>query len=136
MPLIPQPARQGQRLGVILGGLAHVAEQLLMKAAAGEQAALGDPVLALTGLVQRLLGKPHRPRKIVIALGRLGPALQPGDAPLHLCRIVTTVGRQNRDPRTKLPHRWSMVFQLLQLPGQTGLGERRLRSPGGGHSQP
>ncbi len=81
---IAEPAGQHQRLLVVLLGLLHVAEHLLMKGAAGQQTCLGDPVLAGPGTGQFLVGKVHHGTVLVVPLGRHGPALQPHDAPLHV----------------------------------------------------
>ena len=136
LPLIPQPARQGQGRVVVLPRLVHVAEQLLMITATGEQAALGDPVLAAPHLSQRLVGKLHGAQELLVPLARLGPALQPGDAPLHLGRVVIDMGNQGGDTVAKHLQGRGIILQLLQLQGQRGLGQPGGHSEGGCHSQP
>ncbi|MNP10016.1 hypothetical protein D3C76_1021480 [compost metagenome] len=136
LPLIPQPARQGQGGVVILPRLVHVAEQLLMITATGEQAALGDPVLAALHLCQRPIGKLHGAQELLVPLARLGPALQPGDATLHLRRIGIDMGNQGGDTVAKHLQGRGIILQLLQLPGQRGLGQPGRHREGGCHSQP
>ena len=136
LPFIPQPARQGQGGGVVQPRLVHVAEQLLMITAAGEQAALGDPVLAAPHLCQRPIGKLHRAQELLVPLARLGPALQPGDASLHLGRIGIDMGDQGGDTGAIRQQGRCIILQLLQLLGQRGLGQPGGHRQGGCHPQP
>ncbi|MNE73120.1 hypothetical protein D3C80_1691110 [compost metagenome] len=107
-----------------------------MITATGEQAALGDPVLAAPHLSQRLVGKLHGAQELLVPLARLGPALQAGDAPLHLGRVVIDMGNQGGDTVAKHLLGRGIILQLLQLQGERGLGQPGGHSEGGCHSQP
>ncbi|MNC46615.1 hypothetical protein D3C75_956400 [compost metagenome] len=107
-----------------------------MITAAGEQAALGDPVLAAPHLCQRPIGKLHRAHELLVPLARLGPALQPGDASLHLGWIGIDMGNQGGDTVAKHLQGRGIILQLLQLPRQSGLAQPGGHRQGGCHSQP
>ncbi|MFM7969683.1 hypothetical protein ACF2JD_16930 [Aeromonas sp. A-5] len=108
---------------------------MLVKAATGEQAGLGDPALAGPGDGQLLIGKGHHGAILAVPLSGHGPALQTHDAPLHVEGILILARHQRGDAQPEYAVWLEALFQQLQLAGELGFGQRRPGRPGEGRAQ-